>query len=190
MLYYRRQQLLNQNKKEIIGTKIRIVTDYGNSINKEFIPIFFIIAIPTLSFLEGFGIRTVHISYKNLFYFIPVLFGLFMNYKEKIKMSNIYFFMFLFVLSILKITPFFAIDKYFNGNFAMLLFSDVIIVLFYFILSISFYVNDPYYIGYYKSNLQSYKLFYKIISVFFLIIDIILIVLFIKIYFILKYIYI
>lgn len=190
MLYYRRQQLLNQNKKGIFATKIRIVTDYGNSINKEFIPIFFILAIPTLSFFEGYGIKTIHSHYKYLFYFLPLLFGLFMNYKAKNKVLNIHFCIILFLFSILKIIPFFTIDKYFNGDFFMLILSDIIIIIFYFLLSISFYVNDPYFVGYYKSNLQSYKLLYKIISVFFLIIDMMLSILFIRVYFILKYIYI
>jgi len=188
MQFYRRQQLLNHNKKEKFS-KIKIVGDYGKSINKEFIPIFFILIVPVFSYLEGYGIKTIKFCCKDLFYLLPVIFGFFMNIYERNKILNIQFFLILLIAWFLKNLPVLTIDRYFNGNYTMLIISDLIILCFYLLISISFWVNNPYFISYYKSNLKSYIIIYKIFAVYFFGIFITLIIYFIKIFYILKTVY-
>jgi hypothetical protein len=187
MQYCRRQRLSNQNEKDM--SKAKNIEEYGKSINKEFIPIFFILIIPVFSLFEGYGIRKIEFCCKDLFYLIPVIIGFLIHIYDRKKFLNLYFFITVFILWILKNMPILFVDRYFNGNYAMLIISDCIIVFFYFFISVSYWVNDPYFVSYYKSNLKSYIIIYKIFAVYFLGIAITHLILFIKIYYILKTIY-
>ncbi|MBP7792353.1 MAG: hypothetical protein KA120_04760 [Candidatus Goldbacteria bacterium] len=161
-----------------------------NLINKEFIPIFYILIIPVFSYLEGYGvISPMPTYYKDVCYFITIFFGLFMNFVERKKIMNLYFFIPLLILLIIRISPLMSIDRYFNGNFLMLLISDATIICFYFLVAISFWTNDPYFVTFYKSNLSPYRIIYKIIGLYFAGICIVLIALFVKIFLILKEVY-
>ena len=169
---------------------MKFVEEYGKSINKEFVPVFFLLIVPIFSFFEGYGIKTLKICCKDLYYIIPVIFAFFVNVYERKKILNLYFFIIVLVLFIMKNIPFLFIDKYFNGNYLMLIISDCIILLYYFFISVSYWVNDPYFITFYKSNLKSYIIIYKIFSIYFAGIFIAHLILFIKIFYILKTAYI
>ncbi|MCX8093491.1 MAG: hypothetical protein N3E50_04920 [Candidatus Goldbacteria bacterium] len=166
------------NRNEVLKEQKKII-------NKEFIPIFFILIVPPFSLLEGYGIKTINFCCKDIYYIIPVIIGLIVDIIQK-KFFNFYLLIILLAMWILKNIPVLFIDRYFNGNFIMLIISDFIILSFYFLLSISFLINVPYFVSFYRSNLRSYIIIYKILGSYFFIISIILLFLFIKIFFILK----
>ncbi|MCX7699047.1 MAG: hypothetical protein N2114_06240 [Candidatus Goldbacteria bacterium] len=162
-----------------------VLKELKKIINKEFIPIFFILIVPPFSLLEGYGIKTINFCYKDIYYIIPVAIGFIVNILQK-NSFNFYLFTILLIIWILKNIPLLFIDRYFDGNFIMLLISDCIILFFYLLISISFWNNDPYFISFYKSYNQSYIIIFKIFGIYFFIIVILLLILFIKIFLILK----
>ncbi len=121
--------MLNRSKINFF----KIISDKGKIINKEFIPIIFILIMPTIAFLEGYGIKSLKFCCKDMFYFCPIVLAIIINMKNKIKFNKLFFL--LLFLTIFKNTQIIKIEKYFNGNYLMLFISYIIIILFYLLIS-------------------------------------------------------
>jgi hypothetical protein len=165
--------------------KKMILPELG-TINKEFVPVLLILATPMLAFMNGFGIKTASIGV-DVFYAAALVFGVFMGRLESKKITNIYEFFLLLAVEVAVSLPYMKYDNYFNGNFTYLIISYSLIVLFYVLIAYSFFINDPYFTGYYCSDKETYITIFKIIALFFVGVTLYHIYLFTKILEILKF---
>ena len=154
-------------------------------INKEFVPIFLILATPMLAFMNGFGIKTASVGI-DIYYIAALIFGVVMGATEGKKIRNKYEFFLLIILEAAISIPYMKYENYFNGNFTYLIISYALIVFFNIIIAYSFMANDPYFTGYYNSDKPAYVVIYRIIGAFFIGIAVYQVYLFTKIIEILK----
>lgn len=160
--------------------------DYGNwGINKEFIPVLFLLATPMLAYMNGFAIRTASVGV-DVYYIAAIAFGLAMSVREKISISNRYGFILLILLEIAINIPYMKTDNYFNGNYAYLFISYGLIIMFFLASGVSFFINRPYFIDYYRTDKRQYLAIYRIVSAFFLGVTAFHVYLFVKVVDILK----
>jgi hypothetical protein len=165
---------------------VDVEKSYGsNGINKEFIPIFLILATPVLAYMNGFGIKTASAGV-DIYYIAAIVFGIAMSIRQKMKISYIYEFALLIILEIAVNIPYMKADNYFNGNFTYLAISYSLIILFFLMSGISFLINKPYFIDYYRTEQAGYLAIYRIISVFFFSVTVYHVYLFSKVIDILK----
>jgi hypothetical protein len=154
-------------------------------INKEFIPILFLLATPMLAYMNGFAVRTASLGV-DVYYITAMAFGVIMSVREKIAISDKYEFVLLILLEIAVNIPYMKSDNYFNGNYAYLYISYGLIVMFFLASGISFFINKPYFIDYYTTEKTQYLVMYRIVSVFFLAVVVFHVYLFTKVIAILK----
>jgi hypothetical protein len=140
--------------------------DYKVAINKEFIPLIFILASPVLSFMNGYGIKTLSIGI-DLYYIAPLIFGLLIARREKIKIVNPDLLILLALLNILMTMPFFGVQEFIKKDLWRVFASYGIIILFFTFAAGSFFANDPYYAAYFRTKQDSYRIMYHITGVFF-----------------------
>jgi hypothetical protein len=164
--------------------KISLIDASTGAINKEFIPVFMLICSPMVSLMRGFGIKMFFLKV-DLYYMLPVMLALFMNWRGKIKMTAIFMFLLLFVLDILVSLPYMHVEKYFNGDFVRLALSYFTILLYWGIMAASFWSNNPYFVSYYSTTNGSYLFLYRVIAVFLCGVMIFHLILFSQIYLIL-----
>lgn len=155
------------------------------SINKEFIPVFYIILSPMLSFMNGYGIRTYTFSV-DVYFILPVLFGIYMCKSERIRIPCPGIPLFLFALNILMTTPFFDTKSIYSMDFTQLILSYSAVVVFFIMVSVSFFINNPYFVSFYRTDKETYRTIYRMIGVFFTCVAVYHVVLFYKIIEILK----
>ncbi len=139
----------------------------NSGINKEFIPVIFILATPALAFMNGFGVRTASFGF-DLYYILPAVFGVIMCFINRIKLTMKYEFALLLVLEIVINIPYMKADNYFNGNYIYLIITYSLIIMFLLMMGLSFAVNNPFYINYYISDKKPYVMIYRLIAAFFL----------------------
>jgi hypothetical protein len=136
-------------------------------INKEFIPILLLLATPALAYMNGFGIKTASVGI-DIYYIAAMIFGVIMSVKENIPISYRYECILLIMLEIVVNIPYMKYDNYFNGNYTYLFISYGLIIMFFLASGVSFFINRPYFIDYYKTDKSQYLVMYRIIAVFFL----------------------
>jgi hypothetical protein len=141
--------------------------DGKRGINKEFIPILLLLATPALAYMNGFGIKTASVGV-DIYYIAAMVFGVIMSVKENIPVSYRYECILLIMLEIVVNIPYMKSDNYFNGNYTYLFISYGLIIMFFLASGVSFFINRPYFIDYYKTDKSQYLVMYRIISVFFL----------------------
>lgn len=145
--------------------KITLIDASTGAINKEFIPVFMLICSPMVTLMRGFGIKMFSIRV-DLYYLIPVILALFMNWRAKAKMTSLFMFLLLFVLDILVTLPYTHIDTHFNGDFIRLVLAYSAILVFWGIMAVSFWANDPYFASYYRTTNDSYLFLYRTAALF------------------------
>lgn len=140
--------------------------EHDGKVNKEFIPLLFIIATPVIAYMNGFGVRTARFAI-DIYYLAPLVFALVMNARHGLK-KNFAAALVLLGLNIFISLPVFQGMKTFEGNFACLYIHYGIILAYYTLFAASFLNNDPYFAGYYSTNDNNYKKLYFVAGLFFL----------------------
>jgi hypothetical protein len=168
------------------GINIRTANAVAGSINKEFIPVFLIIASPVLAFANGYGIKTLSVGI-DLYYILPALFAVFMNIRAGTKMPNMILFVFLALLNAGMTIPCLQMQEFSRVNYEKLVISYGFIICFFILVSASFFGNDPYFASYYRTRTSAYRLVYIITGIFFTGVAVFHLVLFVKIFQILRF---
>lgn len=163
----------------------KFAESFSKSINKEFIPVIYVIATPFLAFMNGYGIRTFETNL-DFYYILPVLFALYTSITEKQKMHQVPLFIILASVNVIMSLPMLHSVDFSRQYFQLLFFSYSLIILFFILLSASFFGNDPYFVTYYRTKNSSYKFIYILMGVFFAGVAVFHIVLFVKVVEILK----
>jgi hypothetical protein len=136
------------------------------SLNKEFIPLLLVVVTPFLAFMQGYGVNKLATAV-DYYLIVPCAFALLMNILEKRKIRNIYFFILLLTLDFAISTPYINSEKFIGNNMTYLVISYELIIFYFYMVSLSFFRNDPYFAEYYTTQSKAYLLIYRITGVFF-----------------------
>ncbi len=155
-------------------------------LNREIIPLIFILITPLMAFVMGPGLRS-NFAGVNIYFFVPVIIALFRNDAKKIRIKEKVRFGILFTVNIIiSVVFFWSRLKGVSEGAVWVFFSASLVVVYLALTAVSFWTDNPYFVEYFRTQSRGYRAIYRALAVFFIFLILLHIPMFMQVVFILR----